>query len=221
MVTKQGYIYKITNLVNNKIYIGCTITTLINRFNEHIFRCTKTDSNTKFCNSIRKYGFENFKIDEIEKCDLKEIYDKEKKYIEEYDSFKKGLNSTYGGEGCLGYTHPKEIKDKISKILLNGKSHKGKKYEEIYGEKSKEEREKRSNTVKKMWEEMTEEDKNLRIQKSVQASRNKSKYSEEFIKELKTKLKNGVKVKDLRKEYPEVRPDFFYELKNNRRWKNI
>ena len=51
--------------------------------------------------------------------------------------------------------------------------------------------------------------------------RQKSLYSIEIIKEIKSKLKEGIKVKELKILYPNLRTGFFYELKNNRRWKNI
>ena len=67
---------------------------------------------------MKKYGQDNFTIELIEECNLDMIYETEKKYVESYDSYNNGLNSTFGGEGCLGYTHSPEIKQKICKFLL-------------------------------------------------------------------------------------------------------
>lgn len=220
-MTKKGKIYKIKNIVNHKEYVGCTISTLKKRFEEHIWRCLNSDSNTKFCNSIRKYGVENFMIELIEECDVINIYEREKFYIDNFNTYFLGLNSTYGGEGCLGYTHSKEIKDKISKILKNGKSHKGKTYEIIYGEKVDEERKKRSESVKNNWKNMSPEEKEKRVKKVTDTIRKKSLLSIDQIKEIKNKLKEGIKIKELKVLYPKLRTGFFYELKNNRRWKNI
>lgn len=217
----KGKIYKIINNVNNKIYIGCTVNSLEKRFYEHLYRCFKTDYKSKLYNSIKKYGEENFTIELIEECDVSNIYETEKKYIEMYDSYKNGMNSTFGGEGCLGYTHSLEIRRKIAKATKEGNSHKGKTYETLYGEKEQGERERRRDSVKKHWDGLTEEEKIERVQKSKESLRKKSKHSVETIKEIKNKLESGTKIKELSKQYPKIRLDFFYELKSGRRWKDI
>ena len=56
---KLGKIYKITNLVNSKIYIGQTIRSLKERFRQHIYK----QGCTYLHNAILKYGKENFKIE--------------------------------------------------------------------------------------------------------------------------------------------------------------
>jgi group I intron endonuclease len=220
MSIKKGKIYKIVNKVNEKVYIGCTINSLEQRFYEHLYRCLKTDYKSKLYNSIKKYGEENFEISLIEECDLSCIYETEKKYIKEYNSYEEGMNSTYGGEGCLGHVHSPEIRKKISEGTKNGNSHKGKTYEELYGERAEEEKLKRKNASG--WNKLTDEQREKRIKNITESSRSKSaKYSIELIKEIKNKLKTGIKVKDLKKEYPQVYSNLLYDLKNNRRWKDI
>lgn len=217
----KGKIYKITNKINNKVYIGCTVTSLEKRYYEHIYRCFKTDYKSKLYNSIKKYGVENFFIELIEECEVEKIYETERKYIEQYDSFKNGLNSTLGGEGCLGYTHSLEIRKKISKTTKEGNSHKGKTYKTLYGENGESEKERRRKSVKKYWDGLTNEDKVKRTEKTKESLRKKSKYPIETIKEIKNKLESGTKVKELIKQYIWVRPSFFYDLKNGRRWNDI
>jgi group I intron endonuclease len=217
----RGKIYKITNKKNNKVYIGCTVTSLEKRYQEHIYRCFKTDYKSKLYNSIKKYGEENFTIELIEECEIGRIYEIEKKYIKQYDSFKNGLNSTLGGEGCLGYVHSPEIRKKISKNVKNGNSHKGKTYDILYGQGGQKEKEKRKESVKKYWEELGEEDRIKRIEKSKEQLRNKSSFSVEFIKELKTKLKTGIKIKEMALQYPDIRKNFFYELRSGKRWGDV
>jgi group I intron endonuclease len=201
-MSEKGYIYKIKNIVNNKQYVGCTITSLKKRFEEHAWRCLKTDINTKFCNSVKKYGIENFKIDLIEECDVKNIYERETFFIKEYNTYNIGLNSTHGGEGCLGYRHSKEIREKISKNLKDGRSHKGKTYEELYGDKANEEKEKRVDNIKK-------------------TSRDNSKYGVDLIKEIKNKFNEGMSINDVFDLYPQVKKTYLYTIKNNKRWVNI
>lgn len=216
----KGNIYKITNKINNKSYIGCTINKIEKRFEEHIYRCFKTDINTKLYNSIRKYGIENFTIELLEICDINIIYNKEREYIVKYDTFKNGLNSTFGGEGCLGYTHSKEIRKKISKSLKNGNSHKGKTYDELYGQNSLEQKQIRKEKVKRYWDNIDESEKQKRLEKSITELRKKSKYPEELIKEVKEKLKHK-KVIDVSKEHPEIKMQYLYSLRSGKRWNNI
>jgi group I intron endonuclease len=220
-MSEKGYIYKIINQINKKEYVGCTITTLKKRFEEHAWRCVKTDSYTKFCNSIRKYGVENFGIELIEECDVDVIYNRERYYINLFETYDTGLNSTIGGEGCLGYKHSKEIKEKISQILKDGRSHKGKTYEEIYGDRINHEKEIRRISVKKSWDNLSEDEKKERTKKLQETTQRKSKYGIELVSEIKNKIKEGLTYKQFKELYPEVRQNFYYELKSGRRWANI
>ena len=220
-IVEKGRIYKIVNNVNGLVYIGCTINSLNKRFTEHLYRCFKTDYKSKLYNSIKKYGAENFSIELIEECELNVIYETEKKYIEKYDSFNNGLNATFGGEGCLGYTHSPEIRQKISENTKNGNSHKGKTYDVLYGDKASEEREKRRLTVKNSWGLISEEDKLNRINKAKETIQRKSKYGVDLVREIKQKINEGLTIKEFKKSYPNVRPGFYYELKNGISWSNI
>lgn len=221
MNTDKGKIYKITNKENGSIYIGCTINSLEKRFGEHLSRCFSSTHKSKLYNSMKKYGQENFTIELIEECDLSVIYKIEKKYIEQYDSYNNGLNSTFGGEGCLGYTHSPEKRVKISESLKNGNSHKGKTYEELYGDKADEEREKRRMSVKQGWGSMSDENRQKRIIKTKESAQKKSKYSVDLVVDVKNKLNEGYKIKQLKELYPDVKEHFFYDVKNGRRWTNI
>ena len=221
MNTDKGKIYKITNKENGSIYIGCTINSLEKRFGEHLSRCFSSTHKSKLYNSMKKYGQENFTIELIEECDLSVIYEIEKKYIEQYDSYNNGLNSTFGGEGCLGYTHSPEKKVKISESLKNGNSHKGKTYEELYGDRAEEEREKRRMSVKQGWGSMSDENRQKRIIKTKESVQKKSKYSIDLVVDVKNKLNEGYKIKQLKELYPDVKEHFFYDVKNGRRWTNI
>lgn len=219
MDAEKGRIYKITNKENGLIYVGCTINSLEKRFGEHLSRCFTSEYKSKLYNSMKKYGQENFTIELIEECDLSVIYETEKKYIESYDSYNNGLNSTFGGEGCLGYTHSPEIRQKISENTKNGNSHKGKTYEELYGDRAEEEKLKRKTASG--WNKMTEEERNVRVNNIKNASRKNAKYSIDLVKEIKQKIIDGVKIKELKKNYPQVYDNFFYDIKNGRRWSDL
>jgi group I intron endonuclease len=220
-MNEKGFIYRIENLINNKEYVGCTIYPIKKRFEEHSWRCLNTDSNSKLCNSMRKYGIENFTINLIEECDIDKIYEREKFFINELKTFNLGLNSTIGGEGCLGYKHSKEVRDKISNIIKEGRSHKGKTYEEIYGDRMLEEKINRQESVKKSWENLTDEERELRINNIRESRQKKSKYGIDLVVEIKNKIKEGLTYKQFTELYPEVRKNFYYELKNGKRWVNV
>jgi group I intron endonuclease len=221
MSVEKGRIYKITNKENGLIYIGCTISSLDKRFKEHLSRCFTSNYKSKLYNSMKKYGQENFTIELIEECDFNLIYETEKKYIDQYNSYNNGLNATIGGEGCLGYVHSPEMRVKISEAVKNGNSHKGKTYEELYGDKADEQREKRRLSVKNGWGSISDDEKEKRVNKAKETKQKNSKYGVELVKEIKQKIKEGLKVKQLKELYPQVRENFFYELKNGRSWSNI
>lgn len=89
-------IYKITNKLNGKSYIGQTIKSVEVRFKQHC----KTES--ILGRAIRKYGENNFEIETLQKAKSKEEMDLlEKEYIEKYDSFKNGYNVTEDGQGTF------------------------------------------------------------------------------------------------------------------------
>lgn len=94
------YIYKITNLINQKIYVGKTTTTIEKRWKTHWEDSTRLDiSNRPLYKAFNKYGKENFKIEELEECSIDELNSKEIYWIEKLGSFKYGYNATLGGDG--------------------------------------------------------------------------------------------------------------------------
>ena len=93
-------IYKITNKINNKIYIGQSVH-IQQRFYTHCSDALTKQDNNYFHNAIRKYGKENFYIEIIEECLEEELNDKEIYWIKYYNATDKniGYNSSIGGEG--------------------------------------------------------------------------------------------------------------------------
>ena len=97
---KTGQIYIIKNKINDKVYIGQTTVNYQTRFKQHCKPSSIRTRHYKLYNAIKKYGEENFYIElleeniPIEKLNQREIW-----YIEKYDSFNFGYNSTKGGDG--------------------------------------------------------------------------------------------------------------------------
>lgn len=88
-------IYKIENLINHQIYIGQS-KNIEKRWRDHKNRA-KTGT-TKFYQALREYGIENFSWEIIEECPQEQLDENEIYWIEHYDSYKNGYNSTSGGQ---------------------------------------------------------------------------------------------------------------------------
>jgi group I intron endonuclease len=114
-------IYKITNTINNKVYIGQTIVKLSDRISGHYAdskRDRKTKCKTKISKAISKYGFENFHFEIIDKASSQEeLNEMEEKYIKMYNSNidEYGYNLLSGGH--QNGKHSEETKAKISAWL--------------------------------------------------------------------------------------------------------
>lgn len=94
-------IYKVTNLENNKIYIGKTSYSLESRKAQHLRESKK--STFQFHRALQKYSSEKFLWEVIFECDTEEELNlKEIEFIQKFDSYKNGYNMTLGGEGVLG-----------------------------------------------------------------------------------------------------------------------
>ena len=98
----KGFIYKITNTINGKSYIGQTIQNVKERFYQHCAtKCSKAVSNMAIHRAIKKYGKSNFTVEVIEEIDSTNLNDRERYWIKYYNSYNNGYNSTKGGQdGC-------------------------------------------------------------------------------------------------------------------------
>lgn len=91
-------IYMIKNLINGRIYIGQS---------KHISERVKTHKkdlrngyhhNEHLQNAYNKYGLDNFSFELVESCSIEDLDERERFWIEYYDSFESGYNLTSGGE---------------------------------------------------------------------------------------------------------------------------
>ena len=101
----RGFIYKITNTINGKFYIGQTIQNVKERFYQHCAtKCSKAVSNMAIHRAIKKYGKSNFTVEVIEEIDSANLNDRERYWIKYYNSYNNGYNSTKGGQdGCKSF----------------------------------------------------------------------------------------------------------------------
>ena len=116
-------IYKITNIINGKSYIGQSVN-IKRRLNAHkssAFNKNSRNYNSPLYRAIRKYGIENFKFDILEECNESELDEKEIFYISKYQTHSKnGYNQDDGGNQAAHYT--KLSDDLVSEIILRLKT---------------------------------------------------------------------------------------------------
>ena len=105
----MAYIYCITNLINDKKYVGKTTYSITKRFQEHC-----TDSKKERCekrplyDAMNKYGIENFIVEQLIECDELELNSYECLFIEQLNTYHNGYNATKGGDGSILFDY-KEI----------------------------------------------------------------------------------------------------------------
>jgi len=116
-INKFMLIYKATNKINQKSYVGKTELSFSQRKSNHLSD-TRRGCEFAFHRALRKYGEENFLWEIIEDGikDKTVLDDKERYYIALYESFgPKGYNMSEGGEGQKGWIPSDETRAKWSK----------------------------------------------------------------------------------------------------------
>jgi len=106
-------IYKITNIINGKEYIGQTTKTIEQRWKRHCWGCTLKSGRMVISTAIAKYGKENFIIEKVQEASSQEELDNlEIYYAKKYNTFSpNGYNLKAGnGNGCVS----EETRRKIS-----------------------------------------------------------------------------------------------------------
>jgi group I intron endonuclease len=117
----MGFIYKITNKISGKCYIGVTIEKdPQQRWNAHI----RTMKNNKGCpalkDAMKKYGVENFKFEVIIMCFDEDVYRYEKEYIKKYNSMiPNGYNILEGGQRGGGFKGKHHTPEAIARMMEN------------------------------------------------------------------------------------------------------
>lgn len=130
-------IYGLKNKITGKWYVGQSITSIKNRWDE--YRRVQCYNQPKLINALRKYGYDAFEKVLLEECaaDQSVLNDREDYWIKHYDSVENGYNCRYGGangkfskeaklrvkQGCLNKVYTPELLEKLS---AGGKRSKGK-----------------------------------------------------------------------------------------------
>lgn len=118
-------IYKITNLINGKCYIGQT-SNAKRRFTQHKNYAKEQEDSKLLYYAFRKYGIKNFSFEviqsQIENYNERQIY-----WINYYNSYENGYNQTFGGENPPLHvkednpfaTHTQQEVNKVINMILN------------------------------------------------------------------------------------------------------
>lgn len=113
---RTGIIYKITNLLNGKVYVGQTIQKLNRRMNQH----KHSGDDKGIDKAIQKYGWKNFKVEVIEEVPREMLNEREQFWIAHYDCMvPNGYNLTSGGNS--DFTVSEETKEKL-RLANEGKT---------------------------------------------------------------------------------------------------
>jgi group I intron endonuclease len=120
----MGIIYKVTNEINNKIYIGQTEYSLHRRRRLHEYAANKLDDNMIFHSAIRKYGVNSFSWEIVEEVNLREELNKrEIYYIKKFNCrLPNGYNILEGGGGATGWKMPEYMKIDSSNRMKGDKN---------------------------------------------------------------------------------------------------
>lgn len=228
-------IYKITNVLNNQIYIGLSVD-IDKRLARH--RSNYTDINNKeyektLYRAFRKYGIENFTFEVIEECSEEELSNREIYWIAYYDSFSNGYNETPGGEIICsgGEQHPNhKLTENDIRIIRNYYNNKARKkdiyflYKDRIGESG----------FHKIWngetwknimpEVYTEENKVFHKHNTANTGSNngRSRLTEDEVREIRIRRKNGEVLSDVYQDYKDkLTYGSFTNVWTYQNWKNI
>lgn len=120
----MGVIYKITNTINGKIYVGQTSKTIEERFQNHIKKA-KAHTNRCLYDAMNHYGYDNFEIEQIEECGNDILDEREKYWISTLNCMMpNGYNMTEGGGGGDTWTDNPHKEETIMKIILKTRGRK-------------------------------------------------------------------------------------------------
>lgn len=113
-------IYSITNILNGKMYIGKSKNILHRIYNHKYSLKSGSHINKHLQNSWDKNGEKSFEFNVIEICDIETLNDREKFFIEKFNTYLNGYNGTIGGDGSSGVPLSEATKLKLS-ISMSGR----------------------------------------------------------------------------------------------------
>ena len=228
-------IYKITNTINNKIYIGLS-SNIEERWKAHKKRYkieTDKEYEKHLYRSFRKYGLDAFTFEIIEECSVEELANREIYWISYYDSYANGYNETPGGEIiCIGgEKHPNhKLTEQDVICIRNYYKNKARRkdiytlYKDRIGESGFNKIWKGETWKDIMPEVYTEENKNFHKHNTSNcgSSNGRSRLNEQEVYEIRIRRKNGEKLMDVYQDYSDkLTYKSFTNVWTYQNWKNI
>lgn len=222
-------IYIIKNIKTNKVYVGQTKQKFKKRYWAHLWALRNgIHFNKKLQSSYNKYGEDFFEFQIVEIIDNPDCLDeKEKEYIQKFDSISNGYNISEGGKDIdfSKYISPnirKEVGQKNSKRML------GRQLSEETKKRMRESSRHLSPSPETI-EAVRNYMKNRKVQEETRDKLRKAntgenspvtKFTNEDVSKIKEMINNGVQVKKIAEKYC-VSYGAISAIKHNRQWKHI
>lgn len=121
----MGYIYKITNKINNMMYVGLTTKKRpTDRFSQHRYLARHPEQekgrSSYLHRAMADYGVDNFDFEVIEEVDDALLEEREKYWTAYYDcKAPKGYSLTEGGRGTPGFSRPQTVEERLKRQVSN------------------------------------------------------------------------------------------------------
>lgn len=224
-------IYKITNNINNKIYIGQSVD-IEHRLKEHKKPYNWNREKSKMLyQAFQKYGLENFTFEVIEECKEDQLDIREQYWIDYYDSYRNGYNMTSGGETNYGDNHPghKLTKEDVIDIRTRYANHERRKevyllYSHRIGESGFGKIWKGETWKDVMPEVYTKENKEFHLHNTGNSgsSNGRARVTEEDVRIIRTRRKSGEQLSVVYEDYKDkLTKGSFTNIWTYQNWKNV
>lgn len=224
-------IYKITNLINNDAYIGQSIE-VEERLKDHkkLYNWQR-ETNKRLYQAFIEFGVENFNFEIIEECNEDKLNEREQYWISYYNTYPNQYNMTPGGQFNAGETHPNHKLTKQDVINIRIRYNNKERKQDVYLDYNTKIGE---SGFHKIWtgeswknimpEVYTAENKAFHLRNtSNKGSKNgRSKLTEEEVKNIRIRKKNGEKLSDVYQDYDnKLTYKSFVNVWSYQNWKSI
>lgn len=228
-------VYKITNNINGKAYVGCSVD-INRRFNQHKnYEKSTNEPNKILYHAFKKYNIENFTFEVLEECNKEQLVEREIYYIEKFNTYKNGYNGSIGGDiGAFdrdGEKHPNAKLTKNDVIDIRTRYQNLERKAEVY--LLYQDRISRTG-FNKIWqgvtwknvmsEVYTQENKNYHAihTANIGSVNGRSKLNEEDVKAIRLRKKNGEDRRSVYKDYKDLLTFGSFDcVWYNQNWKHI